>query len=113
MRVADNIGSRIATPGGLIVAKDSDWNALLESCDSRDFPAAERCVSRAAHSGTDRFSASYRQFINVAGHERVWDIAGVDALVGREVVVVGCNHSPIAWTVIGSTIVSFNVVEEL
>jgi len=92
LNTSGHIRPRAAAEGGLIVAGYADRESFLESRDPGKFPSADNSIRNPAYSRTYSPAATNGQLINITGHQRLRNIARVNALFSGQVVVV-CRTS--------------------
>src|SRR5271156_468593 len=107
--ISGNVRPRVSAVGWDIVAVEAKRDSGLCSYDSRPLPAAEDGIGLAIHVRANTLAAANRKIVDVASHEAVRSIAGIDALLRGKVVVV-CRR---AVAYVSPALRTLRVVEEL
>src|SRR6202034_3253459 len=79
---------RSSSVGVYVVADDAERNTGLEGGNSRDLPASDYGIGGAIEIGADGFPSPDRQVIDVIDDRALRCIAGIDALLRGQVVVI-------------------------
>src|ERR1700735_81981 len=87
--VADEIGTGIPAVRGNVVAVKTERNSGFRGDNSRPLPAAYDRIRLAIHPGTNALAPSDGEIVDIARHQALGSVTGIDALLRSQVVVVG------------------------